>query len=498
VGFVPGSGANVNGFCWQEVGIPRVSTTSLDQTGATDASLNVDTSRDGVEPDGAFTGPSDTVPWVVWYEKGSSANGLRGNEMVFAAKAVKDPTVRGGFKWVAVGNGTAGQVNVLDASAPHGGSCSISQAAEKACSLNRDATADAEDPRVAAGSLAPGKPTVPWVVWSEDIGGGRHGIFVSRLVGDHFELFNNGQPISNIVNDSSVPDIAFSGHVPYVTWHEQVGGVERTFSGHFEGGATAPVFRLDTPLGLPTAGDLAQRSPVSSTCTANPFNADGTACQAAALGTPFLLRTTAGSPQRLFAHAYAPSLVQTLAPRAVTDSHAVLRALVNPGGAPVAVHFELGRSATFGLASGTVRLPAGVAPRLVEIPVANLHPSALYHVRVVVTTDLGTFRGADRVLHTARNRPPVLHVRAARRVSLGGRHPRLRVTFSVNERSAVTVALLRHGHVVRSKVTRVRSGSHVTLLGLRGLAAGRITLRVTARDAFGARTRVLRTLVLHH
>ena len=35
----------------------------------------------------AFTGPGDTVPWVVWYETGSGRNGIR-NERVFAAKAV--------------------------------------------------------------------------------------------------------------------------------------------------------------------------------------------------------------------------------------------------------------------------------------------------------------------------------------------------------------------------------------------------------------------------
>ena len=43
--------------------------------------------RDGVEPDMAFTGASDTVPWVVWYEQNPSTVGLNGNELVFAAKA---------------------------------------------------------------------------------------------------------------------------------------------------------------------------------------------------------------------------------------------------------------------------------------------------------------------------------------------------------------------------------------------------------------------------
>ena len=40
-------------------------------TGGADPSLNVDPTRNGVEPDIAFTGNSagvqDRVPWVVWY-----------------------------------------------------------------------------------------------------------------------------------------------------------------------------------------------------------------------------------------------------------------------------------------------------------------------------------------------------------------------------------------------------------------------------------------------
>ena len=66
----------IGGFCWQQTGIPR--------SGA-DPSLNVDTSREGVEPDIAFTGINDGVPWIVWYEKGPSSqraarerDGLRG------------------------------------------------------------------------------------------------------------------------------------------------------------------------------------------------------------------------------------------------------------------------------------------------------------------------------------------------------------------------------------------------------------------------------------
>jgi hypothetical protein len=65
-GVTPGGSASApaGGFCWQQAGVPRVG------AGAADPSLNVDPSRNGIEPDIAFTGTNDAVPWVVWYETG--------------------------------------------------------------------------------------------------------------------------------------------------------------------------------------------------------------------------------------------------------------------------------------------------------------------------------------------------------------------------------------------------------------------------------------------
>src|SRR5262249_40345889 len=154
------------------------------------------------------------------------------------------------------------------------------------------------------------------------LGDGKHAVFVSRLVGgDHFELFNGGQPVSNTANDATRPDITFSGNVPYITWQEEISDAQMTFGGHFEG----PVFKLDTPTGIPNPafGNAKDplRAPISSGCTANPFNADGTSCQGGAVGTPFFLYT-AGDPgaQKLFAQAFAPTDVSTLAATDVTET----------------------------------------------------------------------------------------------------------------------------------------------------------------------------------
>jgi hypothetical protein len=306
-GFKPSSAATVSQFCWQQVGLDRLAE-SDGSSAAGDPTLNVDPSRNGIEPDIAFTGPSDTVAWVVWYETGSSALGLRGNEQVFAARIVSSTTADGGFAWRAVGNGTTGQNNLLDTSGANGfGPCAAANAAEDACSLNKVATNDAEDPRVAAGTLTRGGTAVPWVVWAESVAGGRHAVFVSRLVGgDHFELFNGGNPLSG-GGDAASPDITFFGNTPYVSWIETHGGKTRGFVGHFENG----IFVFDTPGGIRLTGAPAggpaslidARVPISSNCTADVFTSDGSACTVADVNALFFLFTTAGTPQRLFGQA---------------------------------------------------------------------------------------------------------------------------------------------------------------------------------------------------
>ena len=164
--------------------------------------------------------------------------------MVFAAKGLADPAPgRGGFSWTAVGNQNSA---LLDATGTnHFGGCTASDAVEAGCSLNKNPNADAEDPRVASGTMNPANATVPWVAWDEDVNGIRQ-IFVSRLAaGTHFQLVNNGAPISLAAHNSTRPDITFSGNTPYVTWREDVGdGVEKAFVGHFVNAAN-PTFVLD-------------------------------------------------------------------------------------------------------------------------------------------------------------------------------------------------------------------------------------------------------------
>jgi hypothetical protein len=414
-GFKPSPNATTGVFCWQQVGADRLSPTATTSSSSGDPSLNVDPTRAGVEPDIAFTGADDKVPWVVWYEKGNSTlSGFRptGNDQVFAAKGVGDAPADGGFHWQAVGSGTAGQTNPLDTTATNGfGPCAASQTADDACSLNKVAAHGAENPRVASGSLAAGAPTVPWVVWEEDNGSNVHQIFLAHLVGgDHFELFNGGASLSNTLNNATRPDIAFSNHEPYVSWHESVGGVDKVFLAHFEGGAAAPTFHLDTPDGVASSAfgnvpDL--RAPISSTCTATPFSSDGTTCRGGALGTPFFLFTDgAVGAQKLFGDAYAPSDVQTGDASSVTTTSATVAGTANPGGAPVRPGFDFGSTSAFGTSIAGTPLGAATTTQSFQASLSGLPSGTTIHYRATASSDFVTLTGPEKTFVTGTVAPP--------------------------------------------------------------------------------------------
>ena len=84
------------------------------------------------------------------------------------------------------------------------------------------------------------------------------------------------------------------------------------------------------------------REPISSSCIATPFNADGQACQGSAVGTPFELFTDGTNPLRLFASAYAPDAPVTGTASGVSTSAATLNATDNPEGASVSASFQFG------------------------------------------------------------------------------------------------------------------------------------------------------------
>ena len=419
----------IGGFCFQQTGIPRFG------TGGTDPSLNVDPTRDGIEPDIAFTGAAngvqDSVPWVVWYEQGPTDTGVSGlthdNEMVFAAKGVGDGVAAdGGFKWVAVGNTNSATLDATGTN--HFGGCAASDVAEAGCSLNKNPSVDAEDPRVAGGTMNPANATVPWVAWDEDLGGVKQ-VFVSRLVGGtHFELVNNGAPISIGANDSTRPDITFSGNTPYVTWRENTGGgIEKAFVGHFINPAN-PTFVLDesdVPLTPTSSADV--REPISSACIATPFNNDGKACQGGAIGTPFFLFTNGTSPRSLFANAYQPGAPVTGAASGIGTSSASVSGSVNPNGASVSVSFQFGTTTAYGQTTAPQKTGPDNSPDSFAAQLTGLAPGTTIHYRAVATSDFGTFLGADRQFTTA-TQPPGAGKASAGRAKVKGTAAKVHVT----------------------------------------------------------------------
>ena len=423
-GVTPGGSATapLGGFCWQQTGIDRFG------SGTLDPSLNVDPTRNGVEPDIAFTGAQDAVPWIVWYERDNTgtvggANQLRSNEMVFAAKGVADPAADGQVHWQVFGNNATGVLDTQGTAPQNFGTCAANAASEEACSLNADPTVSAEDPRVAAGTMNSANPSVPWVTWDETVNGHQQ-VFVSRLVGTgaaaRFVIVNSNQPISQATNaDATRPDITFSGTTPYVTWRvtDANTGVTTATVGHFVN-AASPTFVVDTS-GIPitptgtAAGQADVREPISSGCTANPFNGDGATCQGPAIGTPFFLFTDGTSPVSLFSDAYQSDAPATGTASGVGQSTATISGSVNPEGARTSVAFQFGTTVGYGQTTPAQTTGPDNAADAFSAALTGLPVGTTIHYRAVASSDFGTQVGADQTLTTQTPPPPVVAGKAS-------------------------------------------------------------------------------------
>ena len=518
-GVTPGGSASapLGGFCWQQTGIDRF------PVGSADPTLNIDPTRNGVEPDIAFTGAQDSVPWVVWYEKDATGtiapNQLQSNEMVFAAKGVPDAAADGGFHWVAVGNGAQGVLDTTG-SPTRFGTCATDAPAEAACSLNANANADGEDPRVASGTMNSANPTVPWVAWDELVGA-QHRVFVSRLVGAgaaaRFVLANGGQPISAAGVDATRADITFSGNTPYVTWRNDSGGTATTTVGHFVNAAN-PTFVVDQS-GIPITplGQADVREPISSGCTANPFNADGATCQGGALGTPFFLFTNGTSPRSLFADAYQPDAPVTGGASGVGRNTATVSGSVNPEGARASVSFQFGATTAYGQSTAVQLTGPDNAADTFSSALTGLPAGTTIHYRAVATSDFGTQVGADQTLSTQSlpGRASVGHAKVkgtivsvpisckgdtSCKVSL-----KLTVTETLRGHKVIAVsarkakvthktivlgtaaATIRAGRVATVKLGLNRTGRHLLA------ARHRLTAKLTVTQRVGGRNRTIST-----
>jgi hypothetical protein len=480
-GVTPGGSATapLGGFCWQQTGIDRV---------AGDPSLNVDPTRDGVEPDIAFTGAQDSVPWVVWYEQNDTAtlndaNKLQSNEMVFAARGITDGTAGadGQMHWQVVGQGLQG---VLDATgANHGfGTCGENAANEAQCSLNAATGADAEDPRVAGGTMNAANPTVPWVIWDEGPAG-LHQVFVSRFVpaAGHFVLVNNSQPISPAGVDATRADITFSGNTPYVTYRTNDGSGKATATtGHFVNAANPTFVTDNSTIALTPTSQADVREPISSGCTANPFNADGATCQGAAIGTPFFLFTDGTTTRSLFADAYQPDAPVTGAASGVGQNTATVSGTVNPEGARATVSFQFGTTTVYGQTTAAQKTGPDNAADAFSAALSGLPAGTTIHYRAVATSDFGTRVGADQTLTTQSppSPPPVVAGKASAGLArVSGNTVSVPVTCQGDTSCTVslklTVTKTLRGHKLLAISARRTKVTHKTVV----LGAGSATIK---------------------
>ena len=124
------------------------------------------------------------------------------------------------------------------------------------------------------------------------------------------------------------------------------------------------------------------------------------------MGTPFFLFTNGNNPRALFANAYAPDTPITGGAGSIGTSSATVVGVDNPKGAAVRASFQFGTTSAYGQSTAPQTLTASNSGSLFTARLTGLAAATTIHYRAVVTSDFGTFVGADRTLRTASNPPP--------------------------------------------------------------------------------------------
>jgi len=176
------------------------------------------------KPDLVFSGPDNRVPWLAW-----STNNDVGTAQVFAARAISDATIAGGFRWENIN----GQAN-CQPTAPDN-DCALNSAGHFATGI-----------RIASGALAGETEPTPWVSFAQLITGGAYEIHVMRLdIGTATDASDDRFiPVGGAVNSACLqrdgliahngdqPDLYFVGNVPHVAWIERQGDVDQLLVCH--------------------------------------------------------------------------------------------------------------------------------------------------------------------------------------------------------------------------------------------------------------------------
>lgn len=437
---------------------------------------------DGEHPDITFTGPGNTVPWAVWYEESNNlAPGATpaapNNQRVFAAKFVPDATLgdRGG-RWVPVGNSAM---------------CAFATGSEdpNACELNDVATANAENPNVAAGSLDPAKATVPWVAWHESTGSAPGQIFVSRLVPaeNRFVIFPgpnaDGSLNANPADEADEPDLHFEGDVLHVTWKESVSGKTHVFARRFTPGAGGAGGSWSAAQDLQVDGSADAGNPAISSFGGSPFVtwAEGSASGGGEVAGLVRLK-----------HDPAKPAVSTLTPSSLPGSSLVLNGVSTGDPGVYAAGFALSGTGLSRVVpadpAGDVTHNAPAAQQPFSASVSGLPGNTAVKVQAQLQTAFGTTAGAPAFFVTAGQGAPAAlgkpPVPTGTTVGLLSR-TRVHLHFRLSRKWKVTIVVHqggRRGPVVGRQRRAFHKGRNATTLTLsRALAPGRVTVVITPR-----------------
>jgi hypothetical protein len=470
------SAAQRGSFTWHIQGTDR-------GPAGTGPTLNVQISKDvsGEHPDITFTGAGSTVPWAVWYEEPSNlppnaTPAAPNNQKVFAAKFVPDPTTgdRGGH-WIPVGN------------AP---TCAFSASSEDAaaCLLNKDPSANAENPNVAAGSLDPAKPTVPWVAWHESAGSASGKVFLSRLVPaeNRFALFAGPNPDGSVNadpgQDADEPDLHFEGNVLIVTWKESVpGGTTHVFARRFTPGPAGQGGTWSPAEDLQVDPSLESGNPSIGSFGGSPFVAWAEGSED---GNGIVRGHT------LLKHDPANVVAQTGAPTAITGTSATLAGAAAGDPGVFAASFDVTAGGqTRSVPAGDVTHNAPDPSKAFTAALTGLAPNSVVQVRAKLATALGVVSGPAQNFVTAGSGapgalglPPV-----ARRVKVtapkrAAKIRRVRVAFTISRKWKVSIVAhkgTKRGPIVGRLIARFHKGRNIAIVPVRG--RGRVVFVITPR-----------------
>ena len=252
------------------------------------------------------------------------------------------------------------------------------------------------------------------------------------------------------------------------------------------------------------------REPISSGCTANPFNADGATCQGGAIGTPFFLFTNGTSPRSLFADAYQPDAPVTGGSSAVGQTTATVSGSVNPEGARASVSFQFGTTTAYGQSTAPQTTGPDNAADTFSAALTGLPAGTTVHYRAIAVSDFGTQVGADQTLTTQSTPPPppVPGKASAGRARVSGNTVSIPITCTGTTNCKVSLKLTvietLRGHKLVAVSARKAKVTHKTVvLGTASatIKAGRtatvrVSLNRTGRNLLAKRHKVTAKLTV--